>query len=56
MLHAIPGSIVLSLLLAAGPAAAQQLTGIACGCSLEKAGTQPQLVLDPALRVMKQTN
>jgi hypothetical protein len=54
-LRGILGAIVSSFLLAAGPAAAQKLTEIACGRSLEKDGAPSQLVLDPSLHVMAQT-
>jgi hypothetical protein len=45
---------VLCLLLAAVPAAAQDLKEIACGRNLAKAGAPPQMVLDPALHVLDQ--
>lgn len=45
---------VLCLLLAAGPAVAQDLKEIACGRNLEKPGAPPQMVLDPALHVLDQ--
>ena len=46
--------IVLTVLLATGPASAQGLTEIACGRNLEKAGAPPQMVMDPSLHVMEQ--
>jgi hypothetical protein len=51
----IPSVMAVCVLLAAGPAAAQDLKEIACGRSLEKAGAPPQLVMDPSLHVMDQT-
>ena len=47
-------SIILAVLLAAGPASAQGLTEIGCGRNLEKAGAAPQMVMDPSLHVMEQ--
>ena len=55
MKSGIPGLILAGLLLASGPAAAQELTEFACGRSLAKDGAQPQLVMDYALHVMAQT-
>src|SRR5258708_4692021 len=47
--------LVIACILAAGPAAADELKEIACGKSLVKDGTPPQLVMDPSLHVMEQT-
>jgi hypothetical protein len=53
MKHGI--AIVVGLLLAAGPVAAQERKEFACGRSLAKDGAQPQLVIDEKLHVMDQT-
>ena len=54
MLRGIPGFVV-SFLLAAFPATAQELKEIGCGRSLEKDGAPSQLVMDQSLHVMDQT-
>jgi hypothetical protein len=46
---------ILSLLLAASPAAADELKEMGCGRSLEKAGALPQLAMDNSLHVLDQT-
>jgi hypothetical protein len=55
MRRGIPGFFAAGLLMAAVPAAAQELKEIACGRSLEKDGAPPQLVMDQSLHVMDQT-
>jgi hypothetical protein len=52
---AIPGLILVSLLLAAEPVAAQELKEFACGRSMAKDGGPSQPVMDTSLRVMEQT-
>ncbi len=53
MKHGI--AVLVCLLLAAGPAAAQERQEFACGKSLVKDGAPPQLVVDEKLHVMDQT-
>ena len=54
-MNRISGTIILSLLLAAAPAAADELKEIGCGRSLEKDGALPQMVMDNGLHVLNQT-
>jgi hypothetical protein len=55
MKHHIPGLVLVSLFLAAGPVAAQELKEFACGKSMAKYGGAAQLVMDDTLHVMEQT-
>ena len=55
MLRGIPSLIAAGLLLAAAPAAAQELKEFSCGRSLEKDGAPSQLVIDTNLHILAQT-
>jgi hypothetical protein len=55
MFRGIASLVVSALLLAAGPAPAQELKEFSCGRSLEKDGDAPQLVVDNNLHVLAQT-
>lgn len=55
MRHGPYSAILVAALLSAAPAAAQELTEIACGKSLAKEGAPAQLVMDEKLHVLDQT-
>src|SRR5579862_3335475 len=54
-MNRICGPILAGLLLAAAPAAADELKEMGCGRSLEKDGALPQLTMDNSLHVLEQT-
>ena len=54
-MNRISGVLLASMLLAALPAAADELKEMGCGRTLEKDGAMPQLVMDKALHVLDQT-
>jgi hypothetical protein len=52
---ALGGMLLSGMLLAAVPAAADELKEIGCGRTLEKDGAPPQLMMDKSLHVLDQT-
>jgi hypothetical protein len=56
MKHGLAGAVLTILLLAAAPAAADELKEYHCGRTLETPGGQPQLVVDNQLHVLSQTS
>src|SRR3954463_11175667 len=51
----LSGTIMAAVMLAAAPAAADELREIGCGRSLEKDGALPRMVMDNGLHVLNQT-
>lgn len=56
MKHGIPSAILAFLVVAAAPAAADDLKEFRCGRTLEAPGGLPQLVVDDQLHVLDQTH
>ena len=51
----LSGMILAAVILAAAPAAAEELKEIGCGRTLEKDGALPQMVMDNGLHVLNQS-